>query len=193
MRPTPRYTDIWSVDTVLTYLRKMLPVRKLSLKDLTMTLVMLIALTNVARVQIIHMLSVNSFKKSSSEFAFKVENLLKQSWSSFGCSVFKLKAYPPDRRVCVYTVLKEYLVRTKDIRKDSGSSKLLLSYVRPYKAVTRNTISRWIKLVMTRAGIDTEKYGPHSVRGASTSKAKLGWYLLVKFFRKLDGLTSLYS
>lgn len=174
LRPTtPRYADIWSVDTVLNYLRRLSPVRNLSLKDLTLKLVMLIALTNAARVQTIHMLSVNSFKKSSSEFVFKLENVLKQSRPSFDCSIIKLKAYPPDRRVCIYTVLKEYLVRTKEIRKDSGSNKLLLSYVRPYRAVTRDTISRWIKIIMYRAGIDTRKYGSHSVRGASTSKAKL--------------------
>lgn len=171
LRPTkPRYHSTWSVDLVLNYLKKLSPVNKLSLKELTLKLVMLTALTNAARVQTIHMLSVNSFTKLPSEFVFQLENLLKQSRPGFDCSVMKLKAYPPDRRLCVYTVLKEYLERTKDIR--GNSEKLLLSYIKPYKAVTRDTISRWIKLVMTRSGIDTKIYSSHSVRGASTSKAK---------------------
>ena len=133
---------------------------------------MLIALTNAARLQTIHLLSVNNFTKFKSEFVFKLDNVLKQSRPGFDCSVLRLKAYPPDRRLCVYTVIKEYLVRTKDIREKS-ENKLLLSYIRPYKAVTRDTISRWIKMIMTRSGIDTNIYGSHSVRSASTSKAKL--------------------
>ena len=167
-----RYCQTWSVDIVLNYLRKLSPVRKLTLKELSLKLVMLVALTNAARVQTIHLLSVNSFTKFNSEFVFRFENVLKQSRPGFDYSVLRLKAYPPNRRLCVYTVLKEYLARTKDIRGKS-ENKLLLSYIRPYKAVTRDTISRWINLVMTRSGIDTNVYGSHSVRSASTSKAKL--------------------
>ena len=167
-----RYCQTWSVDVVLNYLRKLSPVKKLTLKELSLKLVMLIALTNAARVQTKHLLSVNNFTKFKSEFVFKLDNVLKQSRPGFDCSVLKLKAYPPDRRLCVYTVIKEYLVRTKDIREKS-ENKLLLSYIRPYKSVSRDTISRWIKMVMTRSGIDTNIYGSHSVRSASTSKAKL--------------------
>jgi hypothetical protein len=75
-----------------------------------------------------------------------------------------LKAYPPDRRLCVFTVLKEYLYRTKLLHKDS--SKLLISYVKPHKDVSRDT-------VLHRSGIDTKIYGAHSVRAASTSRARL--------------------
>ena len=52
----------------------------------------------------------------------------------FDCWVVRLKAYPPDRRLCVYTVLKEYLVRTQDIR-GKYENKLMFSHIRPYKAV----------------------------------------------------------
>ena len=78
-----------------------------TLKDLTLKLVVLIALTNAARVQTLHLLSVNSFVKLKSEFVFQLDYLIKQSRPGFDCSVIKLKAYPPDRRLCVYTVLKE--------------------------------------------------------------------------------------
>ena len=74
-----RYCQTWSVDIVLNYLRKLSPVKKLSLKELSLKLVMLVALTNVARVQTINLLSVNSFTKFNSEFVFQFENVLKQS------------------------------------------------------------------------------------------------------------------
>ena len=71
LRPTlPRYTHTWDVDKVLSFLRKLSPVKYLSLKDLTLKLCMLIALTNAARIQSLHLLSVNSVQKFSSEFVF---------------------------------------------------------------------------------------------------------------------------
>jgi hypothetical protein len=136
-----------------------------------MKLVMLIAITNAARAQTIHLLSVNNMKKFSSQFVFKFDALLKQSRPGADFSTFVLKAYPPDRRLCVYTVLKEYLSRTKPVR--CKTNKLLLSYVKPYGPVSRDTVSRWIKTVMFRSGVNTDMFSAHSVRGASSSKAKL--------------------
>lgn len=37
---------------------------------------------------------------------------------------------------------------------------------------TKGTISRWIKMILNRSGIDTKIFGSHSVRSASTSQAK---------------------
>ena len=144
---------------------------------------MLIALTCATRTQSIHLLSVNNVHKLSSEFVIEIEGLLKQSRPGYRNPQIRqsrpgyrnpqihLKAYPPDRRLCVFTVLKEYLYRTKHLRKDS--SKLLISYVKPHKDVSRDTVARWIKTVLHRSGIDTNIYGAHSVRAASTSRAKL--------------------
>ena len=99
-----------------------------------------------------------------------------------------LKAYPPDRRLCVFTVLKEYLYRTKHLRKDS--SKLLISYVKTHKDVSRDTVARWIKTVLDRSGIDTKMYGAHSVRAASTSRAKLKAVPVQRYLKKQDGQTN---
>jgi hypothetical protein len=49
---------------------------------------------------------------------------------------------------------------------------LLLSYVKHHKNVTKDTISRWIKVILNRSRINTKIFGSHSVRSASTSKAK---------------------
>lgn len=169
--PCSRYAEIWDVDKVLRYLQKLSPVRHLNLKDLTLKLTMLLALVNAARVQTVHLLSTVGLKKLRSEFIVQFDSLLKQSRPSFDCSRVHLKAFPPDRRLCIYTVLKEYLKRTKPVRTGT-ENKLLISYVKPYQAVSRDTVTRWIKTVMLRSGIDTDIYGAHSVRAATTSKAK---------------------
>jgi hypothetical protein len=171
-RPSkPRYSYTWDVDIVLNYLRKLSPVKHLSLKDLTLKLTMLMVLTNAARVQTIHLLSVNNVKKFRSKFLLQFRGLLKQSRPGCTYSVFCLKAYPPDRRLCVYTVFKEYLLRTKILRNNSEGG-LLISYVKPYGPVTRDTIARWVKTVMIRAGLG-DVFGAHSARSAVVSKAKL--------------------
>ena len=48
---------------------------------------------------------------------------------------------------------------------------LFISYVKPFGAVSKDTISRWLKTVMYRSGIDVNKFTSHSVRVASVSKA----------------------
>lgn len=52
--------------------------------------------------------------------------------------------------MCDY-VLKEYLMRTSVIRKDC--TYLFISYVKPHNilVVCRDTISRWLKALMSKA------------------------------------------
>ena len=66
--------------------------------------------------------------------------------------------------------LKEYLDRTQGLRK--AEKCLFISYVRPHRAVTRDTISRWAKDVLESSWIDSYKFAPHSTRAAAASKAK---------------------
>ena len=49
---------------------------------------------------------------------------------------------------------------------------LLIIYSKRYKAVSPDSLSRWIKTTLVLAGVDTSKYSAHSKRSASTSAAK---------------------
>ena len=64
--------------------------------------------------------------------------------------------------------LRVYLERTKLRR---GDCKQLLSFQKPYQAVSKDTVSRWLKLVLKQAGIDISMFKAHSTRAASTSAA----------------------
>lgn len=108
--------------------------------------------------------------------------MLNQSRPGYKTSVVHMKAHPPDRRLCIYVAVKEYLSRTALIR--NGEQSLLLSYVKPHKLVTRDTVSRWIKMVMNISGINTDIFGSHSVRSASVSKAKLAAVPVDEILRK---------
>ena len=129
--PGSRYSYIWDVDKVLMYLRKLSPVDTVSLKDPTLKLTMSMALVNTARCQTLHLLSVKQFKKLRSEFVFHLDGSLKQSRPDAEFSLFHLIAYPPDSRLCVYTVLKEYIARTKNLLQKQDS-RLLISYCKPH-------------------------------------------------------------
>ncbi|CAH3162220.1 unnamed protein product [Porites evermanni] len=63
---------------------------------------------------------------------------------------------------------------TEHLRQDKPGkvnfSKLLVSYIKPYKAVALSTIGGWIKTLLGQAGVDTEIFSGHSTRCASTSK-----------------------
>ncbi|KAL9978098.1 hypothetical protein ACROYT_G015579 [Oculina patagonica] len=80
------------------------------------------------------------------------------------------QAYLKDPRLCIVECLQEYIVRTKPLRGEE--TQLLISFVKPHKAVSKDTIGRWVKCVLTNAGIDTNQFGAHSTRSASTSAAK---------------------
>jgi hypothetical protein len=170
LRPSePKYCKTWDVSNVLGYLRKLSPIKFISLKDLTLKLVMLIAIITASRVQSLYLLTLNGLEKNFHSYTIFFDGLLKQNRPSWSQNCIELFAYPPDRRLCVTFVLKEYLKQTAALRKDC--KKLFISYVKPHGQVSRDTISRWLKIVMTRGGIDVKKFSSHSVRSAAVSKA----------------------
>ena len=54
----------------------------------------------------------------------------------------------------IKAVLRKYLEMTKDKR--GQESRLLISFQKPFKAVTVDTLSRWVKATMSQAGIDID-------------------------------------
>lgn len=166
--PLPRYTEVWDVSIVLTHLQSFHPVDKLSLKQLTLKLIMLILLVTGQRGQTVKMLNIDYMFFSQNCYTFQIVEHLKQSRPGVNNPLVKLQAYE-DKQLCVVTTLTEYLRKTHDLR---GSEKqLFISYQKPFMKVSRDTISRWTKQVMKAAGIETTIFKPHSTRAASTSAA----------------------
>ena len=63
--------------------------------------------------------------------------------------------------------MAEYLKRTDSLR---STSHLWISFKKPFKAVGRQTISRWLKTLLHMAGLDISIFTGHSTRMAATSK-----------------------
>jgi hypothetical protein len=170
--PVPRYSDTWDVNLLLVKLRQFSPVANLSLKLLTLKAVALTAILLAARVQTLLALNLDNMTIRKDRFCFTVaKNALKQSRPTYTPPLLELVAYPVDKRLCIHKTLKEYVTRTKPLRANTEEKQLFISYTKPHAKVTTATLSRWIKLVMGMAGINTMLYKAHSVRAASTSSA----------------------
>lgn len=168
--PKSKYIETWDVSKVLSYLQSLSPTEGLPLKLLTYKLVMLIALTQASRAHSLSLLTITDLKKDPCMYILHYCELLKQSKRGRPNPVLELRKYSPDRRICVYYTLEMYLARTEGIRETER--RLFISYVKPYKCVSSSTVSRWLKQVMFNSGIDIKKFTSHSIRGASSSKAK---------------------
>ena len=166
--PQARYSASWNVQDALVWLRYLSPVKKLTLKSLSLKLVLLMALVSAQRCQTLHLLDLKYLTKGA-EYKFAFASPLKHSKPGKAAPQLIFSPYPPDRRLCIITVLKEYLARTAPLR--NGETKLLISYVKPHGKISKSTVSRWIKCALAKAGIDVLQYKAHSTRMASTSKA----------------------
>lgn len=154
---------------VLKFLANLHPPSKLILRQLTLKLVMLVSLVSGERGQSVQLLDINCMSQTETSCTFVITQNVKQSRPGIKQHVIKLEVYSIDDRLCVVTLLKEYLSRTASLR--GKHSQLFISYVKPFSPVSCDTISRWVKTVIQRAGIDTTKNKPHSTRAASTSAA----------------------
>ena len=181
--PLPRYCKTWDVNLVLQYIGSMGNSQELSLKDLTLKLVMLVVLTTAQRGQSLQLLDTQNMVQEETAYTFMLNSNLKQSKPGKSTSdlVIKLNAYPYDRNLCVVNACSVYLARTKLLR--GSESRLFITHQKPHKKASRDTIRRWIQQMMIKAGIDINVYKPHSVRSAATSKAKAANASLVEIMQ----------
>ena len=159
--PKPRYTQFWDVNLVFNLLKSWGPTKSLKLKELSFKLVLLLLLISSQRGQTVVNLSIDDM--------FKMKVLLKHNRMGDPPDTLRFKPFRECKRLCVVRTLKAYLALTKAIRKHS---QLLLSFSKPHKPISKDTLSRWTLKTMELAGIDTARYKGHSTRGASTSAAK---------------------
>ena len=78
-----------------------------------------------------------------------------------------------NHRLCPVDTLCAYERRTEGLQTEIASNqhKLLLSAVKPHKAVAPSTVARWLRTTLEKAGIDLSIFKAHSTRGASTLAA----------------------
>ena len=164
LRPAlPRYNVTWDASKVLDYLSS---ISVNNLKQLTLTVVMLLCLLSGQRLQSLHYIDMRNIEFSSDYVKIRFGDLLKQSRPNYHLQELVFKAFH-DKRLCIVHLLKQYMNETKLLR--NNETALFISFCRPHKKVTKDTIGRWVKMVMKEAGIDISIFRPHSCRSSAAS------------------------
>lgn len=108
--------------------------------------------------QTIHYLSLEDMVVSETSVTFVVSKPLKQSKPGSKPNVVEFVAYPDNPNICALL---------------GDAPQLFVSYFKPFKPVSCETISRWVKAALQKSGIDVNFFKPQSTRAAATSKAFL--------------------
>ena len=110
------------------------------------------SLLSAQRGQTIHYLSLEDMVVSETSVTFVGFKLLKQSKLGSKPTVVEFVGYPDNPNICVVTTLKAYTARTSALCGDA--TQLFVSHFKPFKPVSHDTISRWVKTVLQKSGID---------------------------------------
>ena len=175
----PRFIVTWDVGVMLKFLARWHPIASLSMQQLTLKCVSLLALTSSDRAQTLHLLDVERVHISSQGLEFEVASLLKTRRGApkkgLPPKVVKCVAWDaPELNVAEYIeayMRKTLKFRIKAVRLGRDKPTQLFLSHRTGKEVQRATISRWIRQVMSLSGIDISTFKPGSTRGASSSMA----------------------
>ena len=158
---------IWDPSVILNMYQNMPANWELTLLELAQKCAMLIALATAQRVQTLRALNVRNITITTAAVAFVIDTRLKQTSGDRETPLLYLPRIKGDK-TCVWSCVLAYILRTRKVRK---SSAFFLISKPPFTPATNTTISRWLREVLQKAGIDNMLYKAHSTRAAASSKA----------------------
>ena len=171
--PVPKYSHTWDVAQVTKYLSSLGNSTSLSLKQLSEKLAMLFALSCPERVSSLSRLDLRFCRLLPEGISFTLTTPRKRGSPDEIATAF-FASFPSNKKLCPKSTLQHYLQRTKKYRTiipPSEPDLVFVSYVKPHKPITSSTLSRWLRETIKEAGINTDIFKAHSVRGASTTAA----------------------
>ena len=135
---------------------------------------MLLCLLTAKRGVALHLLKLSDFFINSSKTICQIVYSAKDKSTrpGFHSKPAIIQSYP-DKKLCILDHYNHYVQRTANFR-SSTTNELFVTLKKPHKAISRATLSRWIKDVLQAAGIDVTIFGAHSTRSASASAALSG-------------------
>ena len=97
---------------------------------------------------------------------FDLPDLTKKSGFQNSLKTSFHASFPSNPKLCVVNCLHEYEKRTKTFISPPDNTKpkkLLLSYIRPHKPISSDTLSRWVIDFLSDSGVDTDIFKAHSI------------------------------
>lgn len=168
--PMRRYDVVWDAGSVIDLFKKWEFNQKLNVIELTYKVVGLLALLSGQRVQTIANIKLKDIHfDQNGNVNIPISNNIKTSGPGRNQPAIFLPGFRKNEKICPVLALKCYIEKTESLREKS--EKLLISLDSKAKSVSTQTVSRWLKCLLEKAGIDTTIYKSHSVRHSSTSTA----------------------
>ena len=177
--PQPRYNNIWDVQIVLNFIKTLPDYNNLSLRQLTLKTVGLLALAQINRGSEIKFLDTRFMRIVNQSYVFSINQHTKTSRKNkklapdmiFNSFTEEEGIQPYKRQLCPFTAIQYYLQATKALRKPN-KTQFFIGQIKPHNEVTKSTIAGWLKLLLKISGIDTTIFKAHSFRAACSSRAK---------------------
>jgi len=167
--PSKQNAEIWDTQTIFKWIRKQDSIQDVPTDWLAKRLAYLILIVSTQRPQVLIALKLSKMKILSDKAIFQLSaSDIKHGKYSPEGHVIVLKRFT-EKAICVVEHLIEYVKRTAKLR--GKEDKLFIITIKPYTPATLNTLSNWVKQVLSSAGINTGQYGAGSTRAAAASKA----------------------
>ena len=168
--PLPRKTVTWDIGKVLLYINNsMADNAELSLKDLTYKVITLLMILSGSRVNTIEGFQTDAMTITKDTYTFHLTKLLKHSRPKFMGRPVVYRAYPQNKKLCIYEALTEYIKRKREL---GSTNVLMMTHRRPHGPASHATMARWLKDMLKLCGINTDIFKAHSYRSATTSYAQ---------------------
>lgn len=170
--PTPKYSVIWEVDSVLKCIKNWGEEDdKLSNKDLSLKTAMLLALAKIKRCSDLQILDTRYMALGEDKVVFRLAEKPK-NFRTKGTIPPPIEYKSIGGSLCPVRTIKSYVVRTTPWREKNKATRFFLSYINPHEPITSSSLGRWLKTVLAKAGVNVSKFTAHSTRSASSAKAK---------------------
>jgi len=162
----PKYDEFWNVDVLVDFIRQMPTELR---KDKRAKAIVLLKLASITRSDDLSKMVESTLVFSEDMLTFYMKGIKSDSLN-FSEQV-TIRRFKDDTRVCPVLALEEYLRDLRTFCSEVSEIGVFRGIVRPFKVLSAATISKQTVEVMRAAGIDVDKFGAHSTRGAAASKA----------------------
>ena len=145
----PRYTSTWDPDIVTQYLD--VDSGTLTNMELSRKALVLFLLGSGQRISNISELVLADIVFSSAGVTVNIPSVLKQTRPGYHQKPVQFSEFPEKPHVCVVYQLRLYIERTKLARENcpGDGQPLWVTNAKPYKAATKNTLSNWVRFVLS--------------------------------------------
>lgn len=116
---------------------------------LTGKLVTLLALVMGQRIQTLSLIKLSNIIKRDNVVQIKISDTIKPSGRDRAEPLLTFSRFEARKKICVVTTLESYTERTDSIR--GGEDSLFLALKKPFQKVSSQTLSRWIKKVLSNS------------------------------------------